>query len=100
MTLQADWKKADPISHVASAIDYGPVDIGGHTYICPVRSLAYSVEDSNICHCDSYNRAAVQPMTLNVTVFTNYHRLGSTSTIITDPATSITSQRPGVKEPE
>lgn len=86
VTLQADWKKGDPISHVASVIDYGPVDIGGHTYVCPVRSLAFSVEETNICHRDSYNRGRVQPMALNQTTFTNYHRLASTHKFVADPS--------------
>jgi hypothetical protein len=84
VTLQADWKKGDPISHVASVIDYGSVDIGGRAYICPLRSLAFSVEDTNICHRDSYNRSRVQPLTLNRTTFTNYHRLASTHKFVTD----------------
>lgn len=85
VTLQADWNKGDPISHVASVIDYGPEDIGGSTYICPVQSLAFSVEDTDVCHHDSYNRRLVQPMTLNQTTFTQYHRLASTHTIFTSP---------------
>lgn len=84
ITLQADWKPEDPISHVASVIDYGPVDIGGRTYICPVRSLAMSVEESGPCTGDIHNRSKVQPLNLNRTTFTNYHRLASTHRIITD----------------
>ncbi|MFP5237609.1 MAG: hypothetical protein ACLGSD_17060 [Acidobacteriota bacterium] len=97
VTLQADWKKGDPISHVASVIDYGPVDIGGRTSICPVRSLAFSVEETNVCHRDSYNRGRVQPMTLNLTTFTHYHRLASTHKFFTD--VPPTQQKPQTQEP-
>ena len=90
ITLQADSKPEDPISHVASVIEYGSVEIGGRTYICPVHSLAFSVEEVSICFRDVksqalvHNRTQVQPMILNRTTFSDYHRLGSTSRIVTD----------------
>ncbi|HMG84420.1 MAG TPA: hypothetical protein VK574_01680 [Terracidiphilus sp.] len=90
LTLLADSKPEDPISHVASVIEYGPVDIGGQTYICPIRSLAFSVEEVSTCFRDLkdqalvHNRSLVQPLILNRTTFSDYHRLGSTHNIITD----------------
>ena len=85
VTIQADWKKDDPISHVASVVEYGPVEIGGRSYICPLNSLAFSVEEPNLCSRNIHNRSQVQPMLLNRTAFTDYHRIGSTSRIVTDP---------------
>ena len=90
LTLQADSKPEDPISHVSSVIEYGPVDIGGQTYICPIRSLAFSVEEVSTCFRELkdqalvHNRTLVQPLLLNRTTFSDYHRLGSTHKIITD----------------
>ena len=96
IALEAESKPDDPISHVASVIEYGPVEIGGRTYICPVRSLAFSVEDSEACAVPGNNRRQVQPMLLNRTTFTDYHRLGSTARIIADPAEVKESpQKPG-----
>jgi hypothetical protein len=92
ITLQADSKPGDPISHIASVIDYGPVEIGGRTYICPLYSLAFSVEDLNRCAGGAHHRDMVQPMQLNRTTFSDYHRLGSTSRIITEVPAS--SERP------
>jgi hypothetical protein len=91
LTLQADSKPDDPITHVASVIEYGPVDIGGRTYICPLRSLAFSVEEVSTCFREVkdqalvHNRTLVRPLILNRTTFSDYHRLGSTSRIIADP---------------
>jgi hypothetical protein len=91
LTLQADSKPDDPISHVASIIEYGPVDIGGRTYICPLYSLAFSVEEVSTCFLQLKdqalvrNRTLVRPLILNRTSFSDYHRLGSTSRIIADP---------------
>jgi hypothetical protein len=90
LTLQADSKPGDPISHVVSVIEYGPVDIGDRTYICPIHSLAFSVEEVSTCFRDLkdqalvHNRSLVQPLILNRTTFSDYHRLGSTHKIITD----------------
>ena len=93
ITLQADSRPRDPISHVASVIEYGPVEIGGRMYICPLRSLAFSVEESDACSVGGRNRRQVQPMQLNRTTFSDYHRLGSTSRIITDPAETKQNQQ-------
>ncbi len=90
ITLQADSKPEDPISHVASVIEYGSVEIGGRTYICPVHSLAFSVEEVSTCFRELkdqalvHNRTLVRPLILNRTTFSDYHRLGSTSRIVTD----------------
>lgn len=98
LTLQADSKPGDPISHVASVIEYGPVNIGDRTYICPIHSLAFSVEEVSTCFRDLkdqalvHNRSLVQPLILNRTTFSDYHRLGSTHKIITD--TPDTPQEP------
>ena len=91
LTLQADSKPEDPISHVASVIEYGPMDLGGRTYICPIHTLAFSVEEVSTCfrafedQALVHNRTLVRPLVLNRTTFSDYHRLGSTYRIIADP---------------
>jgi hypothetical protein len=91
LTLQADSKPNDPLSHVASVVEYGPVDIGGRIFVCPLRSLAFSVEEVSPCFHDLkdqalvHNRNLLQPLILNRTTFTDYHRLASTHTILADP---------------
>ena len=86
VTIQADSKTGDPLSHVATAVEYGPVDIGGKTYICPLKGLAFSVEERNTCTDEMHHNGVVKRMYLNRTTFTAYHRLGSTWRIVTDPA--------------
>ncbi len=72
---------------MASVIEYGPVDIGGQSYVCPQHSLTFMVEEINAtCSHNGHSARALtkldQPiLMLNQTSFTNYHRLGSTSTI-------------------
>jgi hypothetical protein len=86
VTIQASSKAGDPLSHVASVVEYGPVEIGGKTYICPLHSLAFSVVEANSCTHEQHNISVVQPMYLNRTTFTDYHRLGSTWRIVPDAA--------------
>jgi VWFA-related protein len=40
LTLQADLKPSYPIAVADILVEYGPVEIGGKTYICPVKSVA------------------------------------------------------------
>jgi VWFA-related protein len=40
LTLQADLKPSDPILKADIMVEYGPVEIGGKTYICPVKSVS------------------------------------------------------------
>lgn len=82
ITMDADLAKGAPFRRAAILVDYGPVEIGGSTFICPVRSIALSM-------------ALTSPETitgdapgewLNETHFTNYHRFGSTTRILTENA--------------
>jgi hypothetical protein len=43
LTLQAELKPTDPLSRADLLVEYAPVEIGGQTYICPVRSVALSL---------------------------------------------------------
>lgn len=41
MTVQADWPPRMPVLRSDIMVQYGPQEIGGKTYICPVRSVTY-----------------------------------------------------------
>jgi hypothetical protein len=43
LILRADLKPTDPLVKANIVVEYGPIVIGGKTYICPVRSVALSV---------------------------------------------------------
>ena len=85
MTLVAESKAGDPVSHVASVIEYGPVVLGHHRSICPLRSLTFMVEEAN--GCGRGNHKLPKPIAMiNQTIFSNYHRFGSSATIFFDEA--------------
>jgi hypothetical protein len=83
ITLETESQPSDPISHIASIIEYSPMNIGERSYICPVRSLTTMVEESNACPTRHHVPKQAQPiLMLNQTSFTGYHRLGSTVRIL------------------
>ncbi len=43
LVVAADLQPADALSRADLAIEYGPVELGGKTYICPLNSVAVSV---------------------------------------------------------
>ena len=87
MTLMADSRPGDPVSHVGSVIEYGPVVLGNRRSICPLRSLTFMVEEAN--GCSRGNHKLQKPVAMiNQTIFSNYHRFGSSATMIFDEAQS------------
>ena len=40
LTLEADLKPDDPLARSDIAVEYGAVEIGGKTYICPLKSVS------------------------------------------------------------
>jgi hypothetical protein len=105
ITLEVDGKRGDPVSHIASVIEYGPVVLGNRRYICPLRSLAFMVEEADACGGHSRDQKLRQPVAmLNQTSFTDYHRLGSSAKIVSEkpvdppPDPSSLSSPPQVRD--
>jgi hypothetical protein len=80
VTVESDLKPSDPIMRAATSVQYGPVDIGGKSYICPVHSIAISLTKSHA----KGDMSDMEVLRINEVNFTDYHRFGSTSRIITD----------------
>ncbi len=59
LVLKADPVAAEQLSAADVEVDYGPVDLGGHTHLCPIKSIALS---------EKYNQVWV-----NDVVFKDYH---------------------------
>jgi VWFA-related protein len=112
ITLEAELTPGDPLLRAATMIEYGPVRIGNRSFICPVRSLAVTMAES-----DSDNSASREPgdttvsrnqaadeawanpasrpafkpvLHLNKTTFTSYHRLGTELHIVTNGGATAT----------
>jgi VWFA-related protein len=87
-TMDADMKGSSQFKRAAIMVQYGPVQIGESEFICPVRSLALSI---------AVTGASLDPLTrmpgdaptvwLNESLFTGYHRFGTTTRIVKDSGT-------------
>ena len=80
VTVESDLKPSDPITRAAISVQYGPVEIGGSSYICPVHSIAISLTKSHA----RADMSDTEILRINEVNFTDYHRFGSTTRIITD----------------
>jgi len=79
-TVESDLKPSDPIMRAAISMQYGPIELGGTSYICPVHSIAISLTKSHV----KGDMSDMEVLRINEVSFTDYHRFGSTSRIITD----------------
>jgi VWFA-related protein len=88
-TMDADMKGSLEFRRAAIMVQYGPVQIGETEFICPVRSLAFSIAASG-ANLDPLTRMPIDVPTvwLNESLFTGYHRFGTTTRIVKDTATS------------
>jgi VWFA-related protein len=78
ITMDADLTRGAPFRRAAILVEYGPVDIAGTTFTCPVRSIALSMA---LDDPDTINGDAPKEW-LNETHFIHYHRFASTTRIL------------------
>jgi hypothetical protein len=80
IVMQSDFVPSDPISEAVISVRYGDVEIGGGSYVCPVRSVAISLirlpTDSTV------GRRSIRRV--NESTFLHYRRFGSTVRIVPD----------------
>lgn len=76
------FQKNDPIDQAKILVEYGPVEIGGKTYICPLKSVAFSL--GLAIQPESGFRAKYDPLQtrVNDVAFDQYHLYRATSTIL------------------
>ena len=76
-------KETDPIVKADILVEYGPVELGGKTYICPVKGIALSLA-SEIMPSASKTVDAFPPLqtSLNDVVFEQYHLYHASSHIV------------------
>lgn len=80
ITLEAELPNDAPVRVSKMAVRYGPVDISGKTYICPLRGVAVGViHDAQLEKVDGLGLERF----INVVHFTDYHKFGSTARVLT-----------------
>ncbi len=88
LTVQADLPPTNPISIANILVDYGPVQIGGQTYICATRSVALSRALSPPKVRRDFQQFATPTVgppqyLLNDVSFVHYHMFQANSRILT-----------------
>ena len=78
LVMEADPEPGSPIVRAGVMVEYGPVEIGGKTYFCPVRSVSISRGLASY-RFDSEGRQVPGPALtmLNDVAFTGYHMFRS-----------------------
>ncbi|KAA6458188.1 VWA domain-containing protein [Acidobacteria bacterium AB60] len=80
ITMDADVTKGPPFRRAAILVEYGRVEIGGRTFVCPLHSLALShaVSDATAIAGDAPTEW------LNETRFVGYHKFASSARIVAE----------------
>jgi VWFA-related protein len=105
LKLEADLKTSDPVARASIVVEYGTVEIGGNTYICPLKSIAFSLAQSSKfvkdmpLHTSAMGEASVftpgqtlslvqgPPQTLlNDVAFEQYHLFRADARVVTGDA--------------
>lgn len=94
VTVEAELASSDLIARAVIAVQYDKVDIGGQSYLCPVRSVAISADRNR-----PGGVAGESTLTrVNEVSFTDYHRFGTQMRMLPDttdkPAPSAGSGKP------
>ncbi len=89
LTVEADLKPGEPVTEAAIAVEYGPVELGGKTYFCPVKSISKSVAQTVEVASDYRYAVALQPQPLQTSIndarFDQYHLFQAELRILTGP---------------
>jgi VWFA-related protein len=86
LEIMADLKPTMPIHLSQTLVEYGPVQIGGNTYICPVRSVSISRGRTLRLVTElgqDFTTFGPYATTLNDVTFGDYHVFRSQSRILT-----------------
>ncbi|AXC09715.1 hypothetical protein ACPOL_0334 [Acidisarcina polymorpha] len=81
LTMQADFQPRMPLDESDVMVEYGPVAIGGNTYVCPLKSVSISRQRHILGLHEwglDFNVYAPFESLLNDTAFSNYHLFHST----------------------
>ncbi len=85
-TLFPEAAEGQPLSRANLAVEYGPVEIGGKIYTCPVKAVALSMARTLLTNKKAGPRLGPTRTYLDDIRFTGYHVFRSESRIVGNPA--------------
>jgi hypothetical protein len=104
LTLESDLPPMAPLIRSDVMVEYGPVEIGGKTYICPVKSV--SISRSRTVKMltglsDSFRIFGPYSTMLNDVTFDGYHMFRSEARVLSgfEPSSEDQSPGPGSSRP-
>jgi len=86
IALMTDLKPDVVLKRADTVIEYGPVDIGGHTHICPIKSASISTENPQVIKGipDSISWLGPRIIAINDVEFDHYHQFRGEVRIVPD----------------
>ena len=103
LTVDADLALGDPLTRAAIMVEYGPVEIGGKSVICPERSVALSQMDyAQVSHTGhSVLDKNPQQIRVNDVAFEQYRELrGDVRILSADAANTSVPPTPSNSNPD
>jgi hypothetical protein len=106
LVVKSDLKPNQEISRADVAVEYGPVDIGGRSYICPINSVSITTASFVVAKgikyvgTDAYYDDIVgtpKVTSINDVVFRNYHQFRSEMRILPEDSSGPTENKDGNK---
>jgi len=87
LTVEAELAPGEPLTKASIMVEYGAVEIGDKSFICPLRSVALAQrhvvqETLGARPAAAFDRSPLKTL-LNDVAFGHYHRLGSEMRILT-----------------
>lgn len=86
VTLEAELEPTAPVLRAAMMVEYSPVDIGGMTYICPLRSVSLSrartLRQAQDSSGHTWTTMGSEQTLLNHSVFGQYHLMRGDSRVL------------------
>jgi hypothetical protein len=87
LVVEADLKPNRPMIQASTLVNYGPVDIGGKTYICPLKSIALTRYRTAKIYSGlpgTFSTFGPYASSLNDVTFSDYHAFRSQARILPD----------------
>ena len=105
-TVEAEFNPSDLLSRAAISVQYGKVNIGGQSFICPIRSVTFTQAPYRTKGVDPDAKtrnvtpdADAQITRINEVSFTNYHRFGTSMRILAGSPESTPQPPPAGANP-
>jgi VWFA-related protein len=102
MTADAELPLGEKLTRAAIMVEYGSIEIGGKSFVCPERSVALSFIRYAHATNGAHSILDHDPLKtlVNDVAFEQYHRLGSEARILTVEGGDLAAKSPNAQPPD